>query len=71
MEMRLIENAPQCAYGDFVLPRHDCRVDEVVPPSDELYVTTLLARLNESSSFQPTLDVAEGLRLSRPNLDLD
>jgi len=37
----------------------------------ELDVAALLANLDESSSFEPSLDFAEGLGLSRPNLYLD
>ena len=69
--MGLAQNAAQCSHRNFVVFRNDRGVDRIFGASNKLHVTPLLGSLYEACRLKPTLNLAEGLRLKPPNLDLD
>ncbi len=69
--MSLTQNAAQGADGNLGLLRHNHSIHNIIFRANEFDVAALLADLHKAGSFQPALDLAVGLRLSRANLYLD
>lgn len=66
--MGLTQNTAQGADRDFVLSRHDGRIDGFADSPYELDMATLLTNFDESCCFKLSLHFPEGWGLSRANL---
>ena len=64
--VRLIQNAPQRSYRDFVVTGHNGRIRTAVRLPRELNVTSFLADFSETRRLKTTLDLTESQRLKSP-----
>jgi hypothetical protein len=64
--MGLTQYTAECTNWDFGLLWNDDGIDNTAGGSNELDVTTLLARFNEADRLKATLDLAKRLRLKPP-----
>lgn len=62
IDVRLTENTAKGTHSYFCLFRHYGGVDQGRSAPNELYMTTLLTRLNKAHRFKTTLDLAVRLR---------
>lgn len=64
--MGLTEDTAERANGNLGLLRDDGSVDNTAGESNELDVTTFLARFHKASRLKPALDLAKRQRLKPP-----